>query len=251
MTTQTTQTPAPTPQTSGWTVTALATLQFVKEYFSVISALGILAGVTLATVFLYAYLSVFDWHLFWLVQYPDILTFALVAIGIVGGLTTFFGTVIEGILVHTGILSGKPNYVYIIALALVYAFGFALTIYLEHMTADPRYMHIVLAWSSVIAFVFAVVVFARIVHLGVHTSGWLVVWALLTLTSGTYIFGLWLGFSVLETGGYDQDVYLKSQTINQVKIVLVMSHHTILYKDRILFVIPTADVQQIVSTPQR
>jgi hypothetical protein len=66
------------PQPPGVSLTVLVVLQFVKEYFVVFSALAIIVGVVLATIFLNAYLSVFDWQLLWIGQYPDILTFALV-----------------------------------------------------------------------------------------------------------------------------------------------------------------------------
>jgi hypothetical protein len=39
----------------------------------------------LATIFLSSYLSVFDWHLIWFVQYTDVITFGLVAVGLIGG----------------------------------------------------------------------------------------------------------------------------------------------------------------------
>ena len=64
-------------------------LQGIKENFVVVSALAFAIGVALATTFLAAYLSVFDWHLMWFVQYTDILTFGLIAVGVISGSLTF------------------------------------------------------------------------------------------------------------------------------------------------------------------
>lgn len=254
MTDKTTPTPPPAPtpaQPSGWAMTALVVFQFVREYFAVISAIAIIAGVVFATVFLYAYLNVFDWHLIWMVQYPDILTFGLIAVGIIGGSATFFGQIIEMILSQTGLPSGKPNWAVITAIALFFLSLLALDIYFQHKATEPHYQHIIYAWLSGMLFVIAIFAIARVVYLGVLADGWLVVWALIALMSGTYMFGTWLGYSVLETTGYDHDVYLQDKTISQVKIVLVMSHHAIFYKDKAVYVVPTADVKQIVSTRTR
>jgi hypothetical protein len=243
-----TQTPASAPQPSVRTLDWLVVLPFLKDYFALISAVAIVVGVTLATVFLYAYLSVFDWHLLWTVQYQDILTFALVAIGVVGASATFLGSLIEGVVLHTGLAKGKPNWTYITALALAYLALLALTIFAEHKKPEPHYTHIFFAWISGVAFVLVVITSSRIFYLGIQARGWLIAWTMISLLFGAYTVGMWLGYSVLETTDYDHDVYLKNQTLNRVKIILVMSHHTILYKDKAVYVFPTADVSQIVST---
>lgn len=66
-----------------------AIFQFLRENFAVISGLAVVGGIGLSTIFLSAYLSFFDWHLLWFVQYTDILTFGLIAVGIIGGSLIF------------------------------------------------------------------------------------------------------------------------------------------------------------------
>jgi hypothetical protein len=70
-------------------VTAAQVIAFIKEYFVLVSAAALLLGVTLSTTFLAAYLSVFEWHLLWFVQYTDIITFGLLAVGVITGSLTF------------------------------------------------------------------------------------------------------------------------------------------------------------------
>jgi hypothetical protein len=81
-------------------LTAAQALQFIKDNFVLVSAAALLIGVALSTTFLAAYLSVFDWHLLWFVQYTDIITFGLLALGIVSGSITllqgFVQTVLTG-----------------------------------------------------------------------------------------------------------------------------------------------------------
>jgi hypothetical protein len=62
-----------------------AVFQFLRDNFAVLSGLAVVGGIGLSTIFLSAYLSFFDWHLLWFVQYTDILTFGLIAVGIIGG----------------------------------------------------------------------------------------------------------------------------------------------------------------------
>jgi hypothetical protein len=70
------------------TVTTSQVMQAAKDNFAIVSAATAALGVTLATIFLASYLSVFDWHLLWFVQYTDIITSGLVALGVLGGSLT-------------------------------------------------------------------------------------------------------------------------------------------------------------------
>jgi hypothetical protein len=57
-------------------------LEFFTRHFAAISAIVVLLGVFNATVFLFAFLRVFDWRLIWMVEYADILKIGLVAVGV-------------------------------------------------------------------------------------------------------------------------------------------------------------------------
>ena len=68
-------------------------------------------------------------------------------------------------------------------------------------------------------------------------------------TEWIHSIGMWLGSSVLESRGYNEDIYLKNETISGVKLIMMMSSHTIFYKDQGVYVVPTTDVLRIVSSP--
>src|SRR5580700_10528833 len=57
----------------------------IGENFVALSGAAVALGILLATTFLTSYLTVFDWHLLWFVQYTDIITFGLLALGIISG----------------------------------------------------------------------------------------------------------------------------------------------------------------------
>ena len=60
----------------------LRLLSFISEHFAVFSLLGLLFAVLCSTLFLYGYLTVFDQQLIWIIEYPDILKFGLVALAV-------------------------------------------------------------------------------------------------------------------------------------------------------------------------
>jgi hypothetical protein len=64
---------------------------------------------------------------------------------------------------------------------------------------------------------------------------------IIVITTAT-AFGQWLGNSVIETSQFDQDIFLKDGTIKAAKLVIVLSRHTVLLKDRMLYVVPTSDI---------
>lgn len=65
-------------------ISASPILGAIKANFAIVSGVAIAFGVALSTLFLFSYLSVFDWHLIWFVQYVDVISFGLVALGISG-----------------------------------------------------------------------------------------------------------------------------------------------------------------------
>jgi hypothetical protein len=57
---------------------------------------------------------------------------------------------------------------------------------------------------------------------------------------------LFIQYSVQESAR-GQEIILKDKTLSDVKVVLVMSRHTILLKDSSTLVVPTADIAQFKS----
>jgi hypothetical protein len=68
----------------------LQLLGFISQHFAVFSLLGAAFVVLCSTLFLYGYLSVFDRQLIWIIEYPDILKFGLIALAVI---STFIWTI--------------------------------------------------------------------------------------------------------------------------------------------------------------
>jgi hypothetical protein len=62
-------------------------------------------------------------------------------------------------------------------------------------------------------------------------------------TSNAGIAGEWLGRSVIEAGQL-LEVKMKDATMTETKLVIELSRHTILLKNRDIYIVPTADISQ-------
>jgi hypothetical protein len=54
--------------------------------------------------------------------------------------------------------------------------------------------------------------------------------------------GQWVAYSVLESSEFEQNVRGKEWALDAAKVVIVMSRFTVLLKDQMLYVMPTADI---------
>ena len=69
-------------------------LTFIAGNIASLSAIGLFAAVVGSTLFLYAYLSVFDWRLIWIIDYSDIFKVGLVTLAV---LSSFVVLVLQGL----------------------------------------------------------------------------------------------------------------------------------------------------------
>ncbi len=219
-------------------VTLSEVFKAIRENFVLVSAAAVLIGVALSATFLAAYLSVFDWHLIWFVQYTDIITFGLLALGIVSGSVIFLQNFVQTILAGKTFEQRRNGLVIMIVLALA---GMALNVWSEAHKGHG-YFHVfsgATAFAGAVALVLliAVQVETRKLPTAIQCLFWLL---LLVIISGSL--GRWLGENVQETADFNQDVSVKDQTLSDVKLIIVFVRHTVLLKDKIVYVVPTADI---------
>jgi hypothetical protein len=220
-------------------VTSTQVFAFIKENSVLVSAAAVLLGVTLSTMFLAAYLSVFDWHLLWFVQYSDIITFGLLAVGVITGSLTFIQSAAQTVLGLFGMKSRERWKLGIFLFVLV-----ACIMGVEmwgSIKAGQGYFHILMG----------VTVLGLGIVLIMQIMGYIATRTLPNLSQSFFLFlslsfttlslGQWLGYSVQESAK-GQEIALKDKTLNDMKVVLVMSRHTILLKDGMLYIVPTADI---------
>ena len=106
------------------------------------------------------------------------------------------------------------------------------------------YFHIVSGALVLGAFAFiAVRIIRHIQHKARPTLAQAASYVFISLLT-TGMCGQWVAYSVLETSQFDQNVRGKDWTLDTAKVVIVMSRFTVLLKDQILYVVPTADILQ-------
>jgi hypothetical protein len=222
------------------TVTTGQVLQAAKDNFVIVSATTVVIGVALSTIFLASYLSIFDWHLLWFVQYTDIITFGLVALGVLSCSLTLLHALAQTVL-SAAEHSGKVKRSHLRIAGLIFVLLSAL-ILIGTIRRGEEYFHILFGATAIFIGVWLLLSVIEIITRREWPTVGQFTFVILFAVINTICFGQWLGFSVKETSEFNQDVYLKDQTLNNAKLVIVMSRHTILLKDGVLYVVPTADV---------
>lgn len=223
---------------------ALTTAQFVqavKENFVVVSGMALILGVVLATTFLTAYLTVFDWHLLWFVQYTDIITVGLLAVGIISGslvmLQMFTTLLISMFHMNKG---SRTRWMWGGGLLLL---AFIILQVWDAVHHGQGYVHVLWSILAVAVGVTVIVLIGRHAISGTLPTIVQFVSLIVLVLIGAGGLGKWLGYSVLETET-SQDVKIKDAAMSGVKVVIILSRHTVLLKDHDFYVVPTGDISQ-------
>jgi hypothetical protein len=222
-------------------LTAAQVLQFVRENFVLVSAGAVLVGVVLSTTFLASYLSAFDWHLIFFVQYTDVITVGLIAVGIISGSLTFLVTSVL-VINNASTSKGHDRQAQIAVLVVVGASALAFNIW-GAVKDGQGYFHVL---SGIVALLSGVI-FLWLVwsHLKEREVPTLIQFGslafLLILSAGSA--GEWFGRSVIEAG-QPLEVKMKDAAMTETKLVIELSRHTILLKNRDIYIVPTADITQ-------
>lgn len=226
-----------------------AVFGFLRDNFALVSGLAVAGGVGLATIFLYSYLGMFAWHLIFFVQYADILTCGLIAVGIICGSYIFLQAVVQTFLdISRFRRQSKWPWLIVSGLALLALIAFFVN---DAIRQGEGYFHVLFGAMTLALGVMLILTAVDFAGADRWPNVSQVAFAMVLIIISTVSLGGWLAYSVLETSGYDKDVILKDGTLSGVKLIIVMSRHTILQKDKIIYVVPTADVAQFRSTGRR
>jgi hypothetical protein len=214
-------------------------LASIRDNFVLVSAAAVLLGVTLSTMFLAAYLSVFDWHLLWFVQYSDIITFGLLAVGVIGGSLTFIQSAAQTMLGLFG-MKGKARWTHGAFLLVLVAGIIAFQLWGAER-AGEGFWHILMGATVLGLSIVLIMQLVGYIATATVPNSTQAFYLILSLGFTTVSLGQWLGYSVQESAK-GQEITLKDKTLSDMKVVLVMSRHTILLKDGMLYVLPTGDI---------
>jgi hypothetical protein len=226
--------------------------EVVRNNFGILSALVVVFAVSASTVFLFAYLSVFDWRLIWFIEYSDLLKVGLIVLGIAAGsLFPFTFLVLGASAGH--VIDKKSGRNLWVSVLLGFILIFVTAMYVDWNNEQKRALDISIfvsgAWT--LGVIFWLARSAEILRAAITspTPGPAVLGlGLLWIAIGSFTALLWggtFGFYARDSDGFRQDVTLKNEELKQVGVIMVTSHHVILYSDRKTIVVPSSDVVKI------
>jgi hypothetical protein len=198
---------------------ATQTLEFLTKHFVVVSAFAVVVSSLCATVFVYAYLSSFDWRLIWIVEYSDIFKASLAALGF---LSTAAITISTFISIYPQV-DAQTIYKWMWqAIAGFAALGGLFVVILGIFA--PNWQPLFWFFASLIS------VYWTCGHIAitlkqlpdVTINQLMGLGTLVTMTTVTL--GWTFAAQTLDTAGYD--VILKTERLEDVGLVMATSHHT-------------------------
>jgi len=221
-------------------------LSFITAHFAVFSLLGLVVVVLCATLFLYGYLSTFDWQLIWIIEYTDILKFGLVASALISTVIFVFIAVIQNLYVAAYLYKEKkrPSFIAMIVSFLVMI---GLAGYVAMTTTTPEVLRS-FATSAALLIGNSLLIWELVKNR--WASILFISFLFVALIASVVVFGATLGtYTKYSTGGLAHDVLLIDRQMSNVRLVLFTSHHTVLYAGTDVIVLPTSDITKIVAHP--
>jgi hypothetical protein len=220
--------------------------------FALASATAIGFAVFCSTIFLYAYIRVFDSRLIWLVEYTDVLKVGLIAIAVASGFAFFVWMVVDDAYTWAtkddkGTKWNKwswPVLIFVSMLAWLY------DEYANPTAVGPRYVLIVNIHTSVFMLGVVTMRMVQFVHglQNVTARGLFFVILLITLFVGSL--GSSFGYYTRDGWtGWDQRIVLEGEILPSARLIMVTSRHAVVYADRATIVVPADDLKRI-TTPR-
>lgn len=233
-------------------------IDFLTKNFALVSAAITVLSACMVMVFLFAYLSVFDWNLIWIVEYSDIIKFSLIGVAFTSGSAFFVFTIFD----HARkwlIFDIKQRRTAIIALFAAQVLMLAAYLYYDiYVASNPAieyHIYVFLSWVFLILFAISCMEIYK-VKAGENISFWWVGQTLCSLIILIGFFGRMYGLRIRDISDIRHEVIMREQgswrhIFGDATIVLLTSHHTILKVGSTVVILPSNDIAQIVAlTPK-
>ncbi len=223
-------------------------LDFITKYFAVLSAAmtGLAASISMA--FLFGYLSVFDWSLIWLIEYPDILKFWLIGVAILStSITVIFGTfdnVYKWLIAN---VTYQRIVIFILIAMLVINLAYELY-YSSGRQIKEYHIYSFVSYLSLLLIAFVgFTVYKHKYNINMWDAGMLFSSFILIM----YLFGHTYGLKVRDIDNTKHEIVLRDpklqHTLSDAIVILITSHHTVVKVGQSVVALPSGDIAQITS----
>jgi hypothetical protein len=233
-------------------------IDFLTKNFALVSAAITVLSACMVMVFLFAYLSVFDWNLIWIVEYSDIIKFSLIGVAFTSGSAFFVFTIFDH--AHKWLIVDiKQRRTIIIWFLSMYVLLLAFNLYNDiYVASNPTigyHIYASLAYVFLILFAISCMEIYKL-KAGENISLWWVGQTLCSLIILIGFFGRAYGLRIRDISDIRHEVIMREQgswrhIFGDATIVLLTSHHTILKVGSTIVTLPSNDIAQIVAlTPK-
>jgi hypothetical protein len=222
-------------------------LDSLNKYFALLSAALLIISAAVAMAFEFAYLSVFDWTVIWVVEYSDLAKFLLMSIALLAGVLTIVTNIGENVylwLAQKDVSRRKIVWL-IVGLWSVLLVG---NLYSDYYRQSGQYEFHILQFLSILMIMLLVWMGLRSANAIKNLNWWAMYNSLVFVLLAATLFGRMAGVNIRDVNQNRYDVWLTSGTrLMDVKIVMLLSHHSIFSIGSQVVVIPSSEIKRIIS----
>ena len=219
---------------------------FATKHFAVLSVAITVFGATMAIIFIAAYLRVFDWKIIWVIEYADVLKIGLIVVALFSGFAYFIWSSASDAILLSNTQRDRSSLVWLFGLLLIGCISLGIYLYEDYHSTEPHYelhvwMHFAILALFLLFFIPMNMAKAFPNFTAKEAARLIFVFVAMVSTLGTAF-----GYYTRDTSGFNHDIFLKKGELHDVGLVMLTSHHVVLYsKQKTVIVIPSDDVMRL------
>jgi hypothetical protein len=218
---------------------------FISKHFAVLSVAAAVIGAAMAMIFIAAYLRVFDWRIIWIVEYSDVLKIGLIVVALLSGFSFFIWSSASQA-IDFAKQSGRTRIVSVSFGVAILCLSLGIYLYEDYRSPEPHYALHIWVHLAVLAIIGLVTILLSAVRNFQQFDASRAALVVLLVVTNVSIVGTAFGYYTRDTQGFNHDVFLKNEELRSVGVVMLTSHHVVLYtKDHTVIVVPASDVAKL------
>ena len=220
-------------------------MDFITKHFAVLSVALAVFGATAAIIFIAAYLRVFDWRIIWIIEYADVLKIGLIVVALFSGFSYFIWTAARNAIDLSTERGRSWIWVHIFG-AFLWCLSLGTFLYEDYHSPEPHYELHIWLHLAILALTNLWLVPMNVTRDFPDLNAKQVAWIAFLIVSNVSALGTAFGYYTRDTDGFRHDVFLKDKELRDVGLVMLTSHHVVLYtKDKTVVVVPASDVTRL------
>ena len=212
-----------------------------------VTTLLIIVGIAASTTALSAYLRVFDWHLIWIIDYPDVIKWGLVTLAVISAFALSGWSIIDDAIVWVSSNNYKPA----IWLAAFWSISLAVWLLIDYRSQEPHYSLTFFLHLTVFMLTITAVNIAQTVRLYPTNITRHVIADAFFIIFSAGIIGTMIGYMLRDGWGFQHHVDTKSTVdYRSVGLVMITSRYVVIWDRDHAVILPAEDVTKIEGQPK-